>query len=48
MALSVYKLQATLPLPGYLARLGGVFFAAFLLLSGPVAAQTFDPLQEVG
>jgi hypothetical protein len=40
-------LQATLPLPGYLSRLGVVFLAACLLLSGPVAAQTFDPFEQV-
>ena len=40
-------LQATLDQPAYLKRLGVVWLLFFLLLGGPIAAQTFDPMGEV-
>lgn len=41
-------LQATLELPAYAQRLGLLYGGVFLLLGGPIAAQTFEPLEQVG
>lgn len=40
--------QATLDLPGYSKRLALLYGGVLLLLGGPIAAQTFDPLDQVG
>ena len=39
--------QATLELRQYAKRLGIVWLAFFAVLSGPIAYQTFDPMQQV-
>lgn len=39
--------QATLELPSYAQRLGLLYGGVFLLLGGPIAAQTFEPLEQV-
>jgi hypothetical protein len=38
---------ATLELPSYAQRLGLLYGGVFLLLGGPIAAQTFEPLEQV-
>ena len=40
--------QATLPLPQYGQRLLALYGGVLLLLGGPIAAQTFEPLEQVG
>lgn len=40
--------QATLPLPQYGQRLLALYAGVLLLLGGPIAAQTFEPLEQVG
>lgn len=39
--------QATLELPQYAQRLAILYGGVFLLLGGPIAAQTFDPKEQV-
>lgn len=39
--------QATLPLPQYGQRLLALYAGVLLLLGGPIAAQTFEPLEQV-
>ena len=39
--------QATLEQNDYVKRLGIVWFLFFTLLGGPIAYQTFDPVQQV-
>ena len=41
-------LQARLELPAYSKRLALLFLGIFTIFAGPIAFQTFDPMQQVG
>ena len=38
--------QATLELPEYAKRMAALYGGVFVLLGGPIAAQTFDPADQ--